>query len=255
MERIAPTIYMQKIHLTLAQIGQCDYPETNLEFMIEVIDQVRTNFLVFPETQLTGKNQTAELAKYHQVLAERAKRRQMWMVYGAYEREGAKVFNTARMVSDWGETKYVYKKRHLWNEPGVTAGDSNEVVETPFGGVGMVICWDLAYPTSVSELLYKGVYGTNLIICPSYWFGEKYGTTQVIENLPLVRAFENQVYIAYCDADSLLDETAARSKICSPLNVVAGATPRHREIVSAYVDLGQLREMRKTFDCWRWQHE
>ncbi len=247
---------METVNITLAQIQQCDHPDKNLEFMTDVIDSVRTNFLVFPETQLTGLDQTSDVTKHHQILAERARDRGMWLVYGAYQKEGDKVFNTARLVNDWGETEAIYKKRHLWNEPGVTSGNElNPVVHTPFGNIGMVICWDLAFPNSISDLVQRGALGADLVICPSYWFGKKYGTTDVIESLPLIRAFENQVFIAYCDAVDDLNETASRSKICSPLEVIAAANPRMREIVSANINLAQLKEMRKTFDCWRWKSE
>lgn len=236
------------LNVTLAQIEQTNNPDENLELMVGIINQVRTDFLVFPETQLSGLDQESDLSWHTKVLAEKAQKADLWLVYGSYQRTGESVFNSARIIDSNGKTRLIYYKNNLWGEQNVTAGVNNRVLKTDRGNLGLVICWDLAHPRAIRQLTQGGV---DLVFCPSYWFGEQFGTTQVIDNLPLVRAFENQVYLAYCDAYTKNGETASRSKICSPLKVLAQAEPQQKQLITADVDLSKLDYLRETFNCWK----
>jgi predicted amidohydrolase len=44
--------------------------------------------------------------------------------------------------------------------------DLHEVFDTPIGKVGMLICWDLAFPEAFRELIAQGA---KLIIIPTFW--------------------------------------------------------------------------------------
>jgi predicted amidohydrolase len=44
--------------------------------------------------------------------------------------------------------------------------DIHEVFDTPLGKVGMLICWDLAFPEAFRELIAQGA---KLIIVPTFW--------------------------------------------------------------------------------------
>lgn len=232
------------IHMTLAQIEQTDTPSDNLEHMMAIMDAVRTDLIVFPETQLSGLEQNEDLSSLHEAVAERARMRKMWIAYGSYHREEDKVYNVALLRDRNGELHLDYRKVHLWQEPGVTPGTTQRVVETELGNIGMIICWDIAFPESCRDLARQGA---DIILCPSYWYGKEYGTTQVIDNLPLVRAFENQLYVGYCDAYTQDGSTAGRSKICSPLQVLASAQEQETDFIAAMVDLSDLARIRNTF--------
>lgn len=233
------------VKVSLAQIPQSDFPEQNVERILRYMDLARGSDIVcFPETSLTGANKLAYLDVQKAAIARKARELGLWCVYGAYARSGDGTFNEAYVLDRDGVLRHTYRKKHLWFEGGVTPGDSNDVIETDFSKIGIVICWDIAFPEETRTLARNGA---EIVFCPSYWF-EKYGTARVIEILPQARAFENQVYFALCDAYT--DETAARSRICSPLRVLAEADIRE-ELISAKLDLGELRGLRETFDCWK----
>lgn len=44
--------------------------------------------------------------------------------------------------------------------------DAHEVFDTPIGKIGMLICWDLAFPEAFRELIANGA---KIIIIPTFW--------------------------------------------------------------------------------------
>lgn len=46
-----------------------------------------------------------------------------------------------------------------------SANEPHEVFDTPIGKVGMLVCWDLAFPEAFRELAKKGV---DLVIIPTF---------------------------------------------------------------------------------------
>lgn len=235
------------ITISAAQISQSDNPAENAKKIFTVINQLpNTDLIVFPETALTGLYQEQdekELQRYHDLIQLAAFRNGTGVVYGAYERINGKIANTARLIDNRGNLRFKYLKQHLWNEPDVIPGTSNQVIDTEFGKLGLIICWDIRFPETVAQLAREGA---DIIINPSYWFGKQFGTTQVIDKLPLVRAFESQAYFVHCDAFTENGETAARSKICSPTQVLRTAK-RREEVITAQVNIAKLQRSRELF--------
>lgn len=237
------------VTIAAAQIAQGNDLTKNLSRILAVMENVPANIICFPETALTGEHKESP-DEFHQAIAEKAKERSIWCIYGAYVRRGRYkdlVYNEALVVNPNGQVVSFYQKKHLWSvEKGVEAGSGrNNPVETEFGPIGLIICWDIAFPEEVRRLARQGA---RIVFCPTYWYGRQYRTTQMIEMLPQVRAFENQIYFVLCDAYT--DETASRSRICSPLKVLAEAKVAE-EIITATVDMAELDELRNTYDCWK----
>lgn len=112
------------------------------------------------------------------------------VVIGFAERgEGGALHNSAALLDASG-VRAVYRKVHLWHreklffEPGA---ERPPVVETPFGRVGVMICFDLQFPewTRIAALD-----GADLLAVPTAW------------PLPAVRTGEqpSEVYIAVATA-------------------------------------------------------
>ena len=91
---------------------------------------------------------------------------------------------------------------------------TNKIINTEFGKIGIIICWDIAYPEFVKNLSKKGVW---LIFCPSYI--KNYGRElESYLQIPYVRAFENSCY--FVSVDSANKECAQYSVICSPSKII-----------------------------------
>lgn len=80
------------------------------------------------------------------------------------------------------------------------------VIETPLGPVGIVICWDLAFPESVRSLVRQGA---RIIIIPTFWTKDdltpearNYGPDvdeQFLRATLVTRSFENTCAIIFCN--------------------------------------------------------
>jgi 5,10-methenyltetrahydrofolate synthetase len=135
------------------------------------------NIWVLPELASSGYNFSSreEALKYSEkleeslfidFLTEKAKELNTWFVSGFNERDGDLLYNSAVLVGPGG-LKGHYRKLHLFNreklffEPGNTG---LPVFETPFGTIGILICFDWMFPEIWRIMSLKGV---RLICHPS----------------------------------------------------------------------------------------
>ena len=78
------------------------------------------------------------------------------------ERDGGKYYNTAFLIGSGGEVVGKYRKVHvpqipLWEERSYfTPGDDLPVFDTPYGKIGILICWDIFFPEAFRVLALKG---------------------------------------------------------------------------------------------------
>jgi predicted amidohydrolase len=119
-------------------------------------------------------------------LGDIAKRLKLWIVAGIYEREGARIYNTAVLIGRDGSLAGRYRKMSLPDEEiegGITPGSETPVFETDFGRVGLMICWDSSYPEVARALAARGA---EVIFMP---------IAGGVEALVQARAIENQVHV------------------------------------------------------------
>lgn len=138
--------------------------EANLNRIIgycEAAGKRRADFIVFPETALTGYENDADkprCEKMHTLLAETipgpsteavaeyARKYNMYVVFGMAEKAGKDtdvVYNSAAIIYPDGRTES-YRKLHLPFDEAEWAvrGDKPVLIDTPWGPVGITICYD-----------------------------------------------------------------------------------------------------------------
>ena len=119
-------------------------------------------------------------------LGKLARKHNMYIVAGIYEREGPVVYNTAILLGRNGELEGKYRKVALPREEidgGITPGEDFPVFDTDFGKIGMMICWDVFFPEPARMLALNGA---EVIFMP-IWGGNI--------TLSKARAIENQIYL------------------------------------------------------------
>ena len=92
----------------------------------------------------------------------------------------------------------------------ITPGQKNKVIDTEFGKIGIVICFDIAFPNETMKLSNKGAW---IIFCPVDEVG--WDDDIIPKFTPIVRAYENSCYFAtcdVCDGDSVSISTIASPK-------------------------------------------
>ena len=236
------------IRVGAAQVEQVDDPEKNLGTIVGMMKiwTPYADILCFPEISLSGQAKDRDLTDLHEEIKRQARNTNLWVVYGAYTRRGDQNFNEAYIVDNKGSLRLTCQKQNPWrDEKGVTAGSESSVIHTELGNLGVVICWDLARPENLRRLVAQGA---EIVFCPSYWYvGREFDATDVIDKLPSATAFQNQVYLVYCDAYTQNGETAGLSKICSPTYVLVAARPDREETITARLDREKLWQSRKIF--------
>lgn len=81
------------------------------------------------------------------------------------------MLNVAYFIDTKGEILGKYVKKNLWGDVErlhltSSTKDLHPVFDTPFGKVGMLICWDLAFPEAFREMIMQGA---KIFIIPTFW--------------------------------------------------------------------------------------
>lgn len=139
------------------------------------------------------------------------------IVAGFAEQEGTRTYNSALFTDGIG-TNAVYRKSHLYGDYERSAfkpaAPTSVMVE--LGGVrlGMLICYDVEFPENVRRL---ALAGADLVVVPTALPKGASGTF-IANHMIQVRAFENQVFVAYinhCGEDDHFTY-AGLSRIAAP---------------------------------------
>lgn len=178
-------------------------PETNIEKINALIEDIDFNLLVLPELSNSGYlftkkselESSAELipdGKFCKAVADMARSKNAYIVCGLAERSGEKFYNSSILVSPAGEFN-TYRKIHLFNEERLWFSFGNEkfkVYDIKAGGenvkVGMMICYDWLYPESARSL---AIQGAQIICHPSNL------VMPYCQNAMYARAVENRVFV------------------------------------------------------------
>ena len=134
-------------------------------------------------------------------LSETARKNKIWLVGGSIPLAAStpdKVLNTSLLFDDQGKQVARYDKIHLFNldlgnehyHEARTIEPGNEVVvaDTPFGRIGLAVCYDLRFPE-----LFRAMKGVDIIVLPAA-FTETTGKVHW-EVLVRARAIENLAYV------------------------------------------------------------
>ena len=81
------------------------------------------------------------------------------------------LLNVAYFIDNTGAIAGRYVKKNLWgaierDHLTSSAMEEHPVFDTPLGKVGMLICWDLAFPEAWRELIAQGA---KMVIIPTFW--------------------------------------------------------------------------------------
>ncbi len=188
-------------------------------------------------------------------LARMAKKHRIWLVGGSVPLEASvasKVRNSCLVYDERGKLVARYDKIHLFgldlgNEHYheaklIEPGDKVVVINSPFGRIGLSVCYDLRFPE-----LYRAMPDVDIIVVPSA-FTATTGRAH-FETLIRARAIENLAYvIAPAQGGYHLSgrETHGDSMIVDPWGVVLDRLPRGSGVVIANLNPAYQASLRKS---------
>jgi nitrilase len=193
-------------------------------------------------------------------LAEQARRHGIWLVGGTIPLEASvpgKVRAACLVYDSSGERVARYDKMHLFDvritesaesyteSRTIEPGDGLTVIDTPFGRLGLAVCYDLRFPE-----LFRGLFarGMEILALPAA-FTAITGRAHW-EVLVRARAIENFCYVVASAQGGYHfngRETHGDSMIVEPWGGVLDRLPRGSGVVLGEVNLERVRDIRRNF--------
>ncbi|PLB52073.1 putative hydrolase, carbon-nitrogen family [Aspergillus steynii IBT 23096] len=222
--------------------------------------------VVLPEYHLNGfiptsplyATQAASTQSYLTTYQALARELQICLVPGTIvEKHGDRLYNTAYFISTDGSILGSYRKKNIWHpeRPYLTSSgpdERHEVLDTPVGKVGLLICWDLSFPEAFRELVVKGA---EVIIVPTFWTKHDASPallaanpdceTLLLESMLTARCFENTCAVIFANAASSDEDSEGKFLGLSGLHVPAlgavGKMGPGEGVLAVDMDLGLVR--------------
>ncbi len=258
----AGTVRVAAIQMASGPNVSANLAET--ERLIELAVDAGARLIVLPEFFCIMGMKDADVVKVREAeghgpiqsfLARVAKKHKIWLIGGSVPLEAGaanKVRNSCLVYDERGKQVARYDKIHLFgldlgNERYQEAkliepGDKVVVVNSPFGRIGLSICYDLRFPE-----LYRAMPDVDIIVVPSA-FTATTGRAH-FETLIRARAIENLAYvIAPAQGGYHLSgrETHGDSMIVDPWGVVLDRLPRGSGVVIANINPAYQASLRKS---------
>jgi len=229
------------------------------------------SLIVLPENfAIMGKEEADKVAvretdgegPVQDFLSQQASKQGVWLVGGTVPMvagDDNKIRAASLLYNDQGQQVARYDKIHLFDvsvvENGerytesdtIEAGDQAVVVDTPFGKLGLSVCYDLRFPELFRTMLDQGM---ELLALPSA-FTAITGRAHW-EPLVRARAIENLCYVLAAGQGGYHvngRETYGHSMIVDPWGQVMNELANGSGLVCADIDMDRLRNIRRTFPC------
>ncbi|MBI3971245.1 MAG: carbon-nitrogen hydrolase family protein [Chloroflexi bacterium] len=161
-----------------------------------------------------------------------AQRLGIWLLACFAEREGEAVYNSAFLIDPSGAYAGRYRKTHVqsggdWRF--YAPGEELPVFSTPWGPVGVMICYDRQFPEVPRALMRQGA---RLVLNPSWGM-----FNELNETMMRTRAYENGLFIVFAHVKGAL--------VLDPRGNVAERSAPQDEILVHTIDLQQVDEVRR----------
>lgn len=199
-------------------------------------------------------------------LSQQARRHGIWLVGGTLPMvatDDSKIRAACLLYDDKGRCAARYDKIHLFDvsvdtderyteSETIEPGEGTVVVDTPFGRLGLAVCYDLRFPELFRSMLEEGM---EIIALPSA-FTAITGRAHW-EPLVRARAIENLCYVLAAGQGGYHVNgraTYGHSMIVDPWGQIRDELATGSGLVCAEMDLQRLKNIRRTFPCLDHRH-
>ncbi|PSW56450.1 carbon-nitrogen hydrolase family protein [Photobacterium leiognathi] len=248
----------------LVQMNSGADPEHNLSKLKKKVKGLQlqgAKLVVTPENTLVfgSKDDYLQWAEplndgpFQTELSALAEKLGIWLLLGSMpiRHPDGTITSTSLLYDDKGQLKAHYNKLHMFDvdvadkhhsyreSDTFKAGDEIKVVATPYGNIGLSICYDVRFPTLYSELRAQGA---DIIVVPAA-FTKLTGKAHW-EVLLRARAIETQCWIvaaAQWGEHNEGRETWGHSMIIDPWGHIVACQQQGTGVLTANIDL-QLSE-------------
>jgi predicted amidohydrolase len=264
-----------KVRIGLVQMRMGDKPEKNLAGALRLIKKAAkrgAQIVCLPElftneyfAQELGRESAEKFAetipgKTSEVLSKAARENNIVLIGGSiYEKSGGKLFNTSMVFGQQGELLGTYRKVHIphdenyWEKEYFEPGDQGfKVFATPFGRIGVLICYDQWFPEAARI---EALMGADMIFYPTA-IGDVDGIVQwegnwqkAWENVMRGHSIANGVFtcgVNRCGKEGKIDFWGG-SFVCDAFGTTRKRAGRKETVLVVEVDLSLVNAVR---DGW-----
>ncbi|KAL4867103.1 hypothetical protein BDV12DRAFT_124596 [Aspergillus spectabilis] len=167
------------------------------------------------------------------------------------EKDHYVLYNTAYFISNTGEIIGRYRKKNIWHPERAyltsSASEPHEVFDTPIGKIGMLICWDIAFPEAFRELIAKGA---EVVIIPTYWGRGDATPTALshnpnseelfLESILTSRCYENTCGVIFANVAGH-EQSLGMSRVVLPIVGPVGKMGNEEGVLVVEMDLGLIK--------------
>ncbi|GAA6028389.1 hypothetical protein JCM8097_007008 [Rhodosporidiobolus ruineniae] len=191
------------------------------------------------------------------LLSEAAKEHGIWLIGGSIPELSPddKVYNSSPTFSPDGKLVALHRKVHLFDIdiPGgitfkesetLTGGDWQTLIDTPFGKIGVGICYDVRFPELTAIAARKGAIAMlypaafNLTTGPLHW-----------DLLQRARAVDNQIYVGMCSPARATEGDGYKawgfSGLWDPMGKKVGQLEEKEGILYVDIDIEAINKARQ----------
>lgn len=255
----------------LAQLEALPLPEDNLKkarkAVSEAVERFHPDFMVFPEifmSQYPARTARKVILSAGESLdgpfvagmQQLARENHLWMVFGMWEKveddADDRNYNTTVMVNDQGEIVQTYRKTHLYDAFGaresenVKPGDSFfDPVDTPFGRIGLFVCYEIRFPEVARE---QAARGADILLVPTAWVKGSLKSLH-LKALATARAIENTVYLLACNQCGSI--YIGESIAVDPMGVSVSCGGEQEALIPVFIDTDRVDEVRKKLPSFK----
>lgn len=255
---------MRDARVTAVQFGTGTDVDANIATALRILDGldevgVQHDLVCLPE-MLTfrplGTRPTAEIAVAHthrirDELSIRARRLGSYLVAGyIMAGDDGRRYNVVDVFDRDGVRMGEHRKTHLFDAPGhdesshVIPGDALTLVETDFGPVGLIVCYELRFPEVARTL---AMAGAELFVVPNSWPAD--GRVRAGGDLSVLlaaTAVQNQAYVLHCNQVGMVGglDLAGGSCVIDPKGARIADAGAGNCVVTARIDGATLRDVR-----------
>lgn len=250
--------------VALIQSTVKEHAKANLTHIHHLMDLLPkdVDLVVLPEMFITPydheyfkKNAMTKGDEQYQYLSHLAKSFGVILVAGSVpELDKKKLYNTTFVFDQNGVLIGSYRKMHLFSitypngkrfdeEDRITAGDTPTVIDTPFGKIGLMICFDIRFPALSNYYQQQGV---SCIIVPAAF--NTFTGPRHWDVTFRARAIDNQLFMLGCSpaADSFGNyEIYGHSLIVNPMGIITDQSGEVEDILIAQLDLSEVDQARE----------
>ncbi len=255
---------MTNVEITIGQVnvylGQI---EKNLELLGNVFEisakleqEVNHSLVVMPELFVTGYDYdsiTKAASQFPEgqvfkTITNKCKEFGAWFYGSIPERDNGRVYNTGVLVNPEGELVEKYRKIHLFGPLGekhvFDKGETLSIASTPFGKLGLSICYDLRFAEQYVDMKRAGA---DIFLVVAEW---PIPRIDHWKHLLRARAIENQAFIVGVNrvGSDLSSTYGGNSAIYDPMGNAVVLLGTSVSIAKGIIDMKAVEEAKSLFD-------